>query len=156
MPIARPSTCSSYAPESLGWQKLLTDGSPAQIDDMGNHTSPDFDKYWDDYAWYNKAGAGMASFWVTLVFLMMIGFSYSYFWTASTQIYLLMRKRVDETELDEVYVEEEAPEAPAIPVTPAPAPTPRQRQLGRSRSRLIRRRLKQPEPTPSAPAHAAR
>ena len=26
----------------------------------------------------------MTSFWVHLVFLMVIGFSYSYFWTAST------------------------------------------------------------------------
>jgi hypothetical protein len=67
----------------------------------------------------------MTSFWVTLVFLMVIGFSYSYFWTAATQIYLLMRKRVDETETDEVYVEEEAPEAPvAAPTGPTPTPTP--------------------------------
>ena len=56
----------------------------------------------------------MTSFWVHLVFLMVIGFGYSYFWTASTQIYLLMRKRVDETEMDEVYLEEEAPDGPAV------------------------------------------
>jgi hypothetical protein len=138
-----------YAPESLGWQKLLTDGSPAQIDEMGNHTSPDYDKYMDDYMWYNKAGAGMVSFWVTLVFLMVIGFSYSYFWTASTQIYLLMRKRVDETELDEVYVEEEAPEAPAITTTPAPAPVPT--PTGPVSVPVDAPTLKKPEPT-QAPA----
>jgi len=113
-----------YSPESLGWKQLLTQGSPAEINDRGEHTHPDFDKYMDDYAWYNHAGAGMVSFWITLVFLMVIGFSYSYFWTASTQIYLLMRKRVDETELDEVYVEEEAPDAPPLTPSPTPAPIP--------------------------------
>jgi hypothetical protein len=116
-----------YSPESLGWRKLLTDGSPAAITDFGEPVSPaDYERYMNSYSWYNVAGAGMTSFWVHLVFLMVIGFSYSYFWTASTQMYLLMRKRVDETELDEVYVEEEAPEAPVVPPPsgPAPAPTP--------------------------------
>lgn len=117
-----------YAPESLGWRQLLTQGSDAEINDRGEPVDyVAYNRYMDDYAWYNKAGAGMVSFWVTLVFMMVIGFSYSYFWTASTQIYLLMRKRVDETELDEVYVEEEAPEPPPIsppPSTPAPLPTP--------------------------------
>ncbi len=113
-----------YSPESLGWKQLLTQGSPAEINDRGEHTHPEFDKYMEDYTWYNHAGAGMVSFWITLVFLMVIGFSYSYFWTASSQIYLLMRKRVDETELDEVYVEEEAPDAPPFAPSPTPAPIP--------------------------------
>jgi hypothetical protein len=117
-----------FAPESLGWRKLLTDGSPAAITDLGQPVNPAaYDQYMNNFAWYNYAGAAMASFWVHLVFLMVIGFSYSYFWTASTQMYLLMRRRVDETEMDEVYVEEEAPEAPVIPppgATAPPTPTP--------------------------------
>lgn len=115
-----------YAPESLGWRKLLTDGSPIAINDLGDPIAPaDYARYRENYAWYNEAGAAMTSFWVHLVFLMVIGFSYSYFWTASTQMYLLMRKRVDETEMDEVYVEEEAPEAPVVPPSaPAALPTP--------------------------------
>lgn len=111
-----------YAPESLGWRKLLTEGSPAAIDDLGRPTHPRYEEYMNDYAWYNHAGAGMVSFWVTVVFLFVIGFGYSYFWTASTQIYLLMRKRVDETEMDEVYLEEEAAEPP--PSMPEPTATP--------------------------------
>jgi hypothetical protein len=71
----------------------------------------------------NKAGAGIVAFWMALVFLMMIGFSYSYFWTASTMIYLLMRKKVDEVELDEVYIEETPPPAPP-PVTVVNPPPP--------------------------------
>jgi hypothetical protein len=116
-----------YSPESLGWRKLLTEGSPAAINDLGEPINQAaYSAYFDNYAWYNHVGAVMTSFWVTLVFLLVIGFSYSYFWTASTQMYLLMRKRVDETEMDEVYVEEEeAAEAPPIvPSTPEPAPAP--------------------------------
>jgi hypothetical protein len=117
-----------YSPESLGWRKLLTDGSPVAINDVGEPINrEEYDRYLENYAWYNHAGAAMTSFWVHLVFLMVIGFSYSYFWTASTQMYLLMRRRVDETEMDEVYVEEEAPDAPDVtppgPNTP-PTPTP--------------------------------
>jgi hypothetical protein len=116
-----------YSPESLGWRKLLVEGSPAAIDDRGHAVDQvAYDKYMDSYGWWNHMGAGLTSFWVTLVFLMVIGFGYSYFWTASSQIYLLMRKKVDETEMDEVYLEEEAPEVPAsqTPVTPSPAPVP--------------------------------
>ncbi len=117
-----------YAPDSLGWRKVLTDGSPAAVDSFNETINVEArDAYMKDFAWYNHMGAGMASFWVTLVFMMTIGFSYSYFWTASSQIYLLMRKRVDETDLDEVYIEEEAPEPPAIgaaPASPTPAPAP--------------------------------
>ncbi len=74
--------------------------------------------YRDDMTWWNEAGAGMVTFWMILVFLLMIGFSYSYFWSASTMIYLLMRKKVDEVELDEVYIEEQP--APALAPPPAP------------------------------------
>jgi len=139
-----------YSPESLGWKQLLTQGSPAEINDRGDpvdHVA--YNKYLGEYAWYNEAGAGMVSFWITLVFMMVIGFSYSYFWTASTQIYLLMRKRVDETELDEVYVEEEAPDAPPISpsptLTPAPTPTP----TAPVSVPVDAPTLKQPTPTPT-------
>jgi hypothetical protein len=45
--------------------------------------------------------------WLWLFFLLILGFGYSYFWSVSTIIYLLMRQKVDDTELDEVYLEEE-------------------------------------------------
>jgi hypothetical protein len=145
-----------YAPESLGWQKLLTEGSPVAIDDYGNHIDPDYDRYMADYGWYNHAGAGMVSFWTTIVFMLVIGFSYSYFWTASTQMYLLMRKRVDETEMDEVYVEEDAADAPplseTLPPPPAPpAPTP----TGPVSVPVEAPTLRQPEPPASPPPPAA-
>ena len=55
---------------------------------------------------------------------MLLGFGYSYFWGASTIIYLLMRRKVDDTELDEVYLEEDESEeaySPSAPVAPAPS-----------------------------------
>src|SRR5262249_14133271 len=78
----------------------------------------------DDWHWYNKVGAVMVAFWLYVVFLMVIGFGYSYFWSASTIIYLLMRRKVDDTEMDEVYVEEdEGEEAYSMPITTSPTTT---------------------------------
>jgi hypothetical protein len=113
-----------YSPTSLGWRQVLVEGSPAAINDFDEYVNPEkAKKYMDDFTWYNHMGAAMTSFWVTLLFMGVIGFGYSYFWTASTQLYLMMRKAVDETELDEVYEEEEAP-APAPAPAPVPAPAP--------------------------------
>ena len=77
---------------------------------------------------YNTWGAGIVCFWLTLMFLMMLGFSYSFFWCAATMIYFLMRKKVDEAELDEVFTEDDEPEPPLAPPkiaegTSAAAPT---------------------------------
>lgn len=132
-----------YTPTSFGWRELMLKGSPVEItsdpsaagtDKDGNvhkqtdgyyYTQPDSAKqYMKEYSWYNYAGAGMVSFWMTLLFMLMLGFSYSYFWTAASMIYLLMRKKVDEVELDEIYTEEEELEEPIAPpkLTPtAPA-----------------------------------
>lgn len=130
----KPDFLFVYAPESLGWKELLLKGSPVEIEAQGQNLSTGqfvygpvneaaATQYNTDMTWWNKAGAGMSAFWMVLVFLMMIGFSYSYFWSASTMIYLLMRKKIDEIEIDEVYIEEE-PAAPVMPepVTEASAP----------------------------------
>jgi len=136
-----------YSPTSFGWRELMLQGSPAAI--MPNPTYGDLvpdeankellkidnrqyipvnaqanKEYMDEYSWYNYAGAGMVAFWMTLLFMVMLGFSYSYFWTASSMIYLLMRKKVDEVEIDEIYSEEEDIEQPVPPPKPAaPAPS---------------------------------
>jgi hypothetical protein len=82
----------------------------------------------ESMSWFNKVGAVLVGAWLYLAFLMVLGFSYSYFWTASTIIYLLMRRKVDDTDLDEVYLEEEddadigfAPPSEAPPAAAAPA-----------------------------------
>ena len=73
--------------------------------------------------WYNQISATLVSLWVMLVFLLVIGFGYSYFFSAGTMIYLLMRRKVDETEMDEVYLEEDEPDEPLLPPSP-PATAP--------------------------------
>jgi hypothetical protein len=147
----KPEYLFIYAPESFGWKELLTKDSPYAVqgewvwfDRDGNVTTdpakgirqvmkykpvdpPAYARNKNEFYWYNTWGAGIVCFWLTLAFLMMLGFSYSFFWSAATMIYLLMRKKVDEAELDEVF-EDDEPEMPLAPPKLAtgtvPAPTP--------------------------------
>lgn len=52
-------------------------------------------------------GASLIHFWEICVGMLALGFAFSYFWTAMTAIYFLLRRHVDATELDEVYLPEE-------------------------------------------------
>jgi hypothetical protein len=135
----KPEYLFIYTPESFGWKALLTADSPyavhrvpVMLDRNGKETTNPAEavrtmyvyKPVDEAAYkqargefyvYNTWGAGIVCFWLTLIFLMMLGFSYSFFWCAATMIYLLMRRRVDEAELDEVFTEDEEPEPPLAP-----------------------------------------
>lgn len=91
------------APTSFHWRELLVTNEKAL-----------------DPTWYNSISTFMVSLWVTIVFLLMIGFAYSYFFSAFTMVYLLMRRKVDDTELDEVYLEEDEAEEPLLPPSPPP------------------------------------
>ncbi len=53
------------------------------------------------------SAAVLIDFWRGCVKLLAVGFLYSYFWTAATAIYFLLRRDVDATEMDEIFVEEE-------------------------------------------------
>lgn len=53
-------------------------------------------------------GGWLSAIWLYLAFFLLLGFVYSYFWSASTMMYFLLRKDVDATDYDEVYLEEEA------------------------------------------------
>lgn len=115
-----PAYLFIYAPESFGWRNLLIEGSP--YDDANLATNA-----LDALRWYNKAGALMVSAWIYAAFLLVVGFGYSYFWCASTIIYLLMRRQVDDTDLDEIYLEEDESEdaySASLPATKGEAPPP--------------------------------
>ena len=56
-------------------------------------------------------GASIVRFWTGCVKLLAVGYLYSYFWTASTAIYFVLRRDVDATEMDEVYLDEDAAES---------------------------------------------
>ncbi len=121
-----PSYLFIYAPESFGWRALLMQG--ATVDKIpvvrdGQIDPPVYHLYTAaaGFHWWNYVAAGLMAFWLGLVFLLVFGFGYSYFWSAGTLIYLLMRRNVDAAELDEVYLEEDEHEGP---YTPAPAPPP--------------------------------
>ena len=57
-------------------------------------------------SWLN-VGVSMFGFWDSTVRAVAVAFTYSYFWVATTGIYLLLRKDVDDTELDEIFIEDE-------------------------------------------------
>ncbi len=49
-------------------------------------------------------GAAIIGFWTNCVLTLAYGFIFSYFWTSTTAIYFLLRRLVDATEIDEVYM----------------------------------------------------
>jgi hypothetical protein len=139
-----PSYLFAYAPTSYEWRSLMMDGAKVdgelvvkdgQIDPVAWNKFTGHSAYNgpDRMTWWNQIGAVFMMIWLGLLFLLILGFGYSYFWSASTIVYLLMRRKVDDTEMDEVYLEDEEQEglygpstafAPVKPVTPAPAPSP--------------------------------
>jgi hypothetical protein len=75
------------------------------------------------------AGAALMAFWAGLIKLLALGYFYGYFWTASTLIYYLLRRDVDATEMDEVFLEADQgekqfnlPPLAATEAAAAPAP----------------------------------
>jgi hypothetical protein len=134
----KPEFLFIYAPESFGWRELLTKDSPyaerGHWEPANKERRESADKDTERQVWkyhpvnkdsydrarasfypYNSWGAGIVCFWLILIFLLMLGFSYSFFWSAATMIYFLMRKKVDESELDEVFIEDDEPAVPPAP-----------------------------------------
>lgn len=129
----RPTYLFVHAPTSFGWRDLLLYSSPYKketVDVLPNGSRTIRyemnEEYMRSMSWYNYVGAFFVSIWLYLFFLLIVGFGYSYFWTASTVIYLLMRNRVDDTDIDEVHLEEEdVDQSFARDMTmPGQAPTP--------------------------------
>ncbi|HEV7226690.1 MAG TPA: hypothetical protein VGN42_28540 [Pirellulales bacterium] len=69
-------------------------------------------------------GWSLIGFWNGCIRLAALGFVYSYFWTASTAIYLLLRHDDDGTEIDDINVDSPAPAygLPPLDVDAAGAP----------------------------------
>jgi len=131
----RPDYLFVYAPESLGWKELLLKGSPAAVTAdpktllLVDVNPASAEEYRKALTLPNKIAAGFASFWLIALLMLLIGFSYSFFWSAYTVVYLLLRRKLDGIEMDEVNTEDLT-----TPLTPAPTPTP------------------EPSPTPLTPA----
>jgi hypothetical protein len=163
-----PAFLFVYAPTSFGWRTLLLDGVEVdgqRIVQNGAINEKAYDKYVgrdknyqgksDQLSTWNRIGAFLVMIWVGLLFLLVLGFGYSFFWSSATIIYLLMRKNVDTAELDEVYLEEDDQEgAYAGPLTaPAPAtPTPAAPPVKTTQLQMVEAPiLKAPTPEPAAP-----
>ncbi len=104
-----PSFLFVNAPTSFEWRDTLLRDSPYAVP-----------KSQEAFAWWNQIGAYGVGAWLGLFFLLIIGFGYSYFWTAAGIIYMLIRQKVDDTDLDEVYLEEDV-DQPLLPESPSAA-----------------------------------
>ena len=115
-----------HAPTSFGWRDLFLKGNddwteaiPAPEGGRVHYKLKD--EYVKQISGVNHFGAWLVGIWISLLFLLILGFGYSYFWTASTILYFLLRKHVDDTDIDEVYLDEEnLPPPPPKEAPPAP------------------------------------
>jgi hypothetical protein len=128
-----PSYLFYYAPESYGWRELLISSNTPFVEtkkgiapDGKEVNRLDFKPEYENHlTGFNKFGAFLVACWIYPFFLLVLGFGYSYFWTSSTIIYFLMRRCVDDTEMDEVHQDDEDLDDPFLksaPTAPVPAP----------------------------------
>src|SRR5205823_2792429 len=76
--------------------------------------------------WYQDLAAFLVAFWVYLVVGMLGAYAISFYFSANSIIYFLMRHEVDATEMDDVYLEqseEDFADATAPPATVTAAAT---------------------------------
>ena len=85
----------------------------------------------------------MIHFWTGLAKLLAVGFGFSFFWNAYAAIYLLLRRDVDATEMDEVYLDADEGEAkfglPKIVLDDAGAPEVQENSAAGRRQNARRR-----------------
>lgn len=82
-----------------------------------------FEADWSGLSIWGKTSAAMTAFWVYLAVLLMGAYAVSFYYSANTWVYLLLRRAVDGTGLDDVFITSEAPTPPDKPAAPAPAST---------------------------------
>lgn len=75
----------------------------------------------DDIEGLGRVGAVVIRFWATAAKSLGVGFVYSFFWGGIAAIYLLLRRDVDATEMDEVFLETDRSET-AAPLAAADEP----------------------------------
>lgn len=63
----------------------------------------------------SSTGAVILLFWVSCVKMLAVAFLSTFFWAASTAVYFLLRRDVDATEMDEVFLEEEDEQTYGLP-----------------------------------------
>lgn len=81
---------------------------------------------WAAMSFMEKVGAVLVGFWVYLVIGGVAAFLLSYLASSTTVIYTLLRRKVDATDLDDIYVEEGPAEVPGEAAAAEPGAPPEQ------------------------------
>jgi hypothetical protein len=63
-------------------------------------------------------GAKLIAFFDTVVRSLLVAFQYSFLWVAAVGIYLLLRQDTDQTEIDDIYLEDESATPYGLPALP--------------------------------------
>jgi hypothetical protein len=157
----QPNFLFIYAPTTFGYRDLLLDGAEVKskaVVQGGKINRTVFEEFVESLSFHNKVGAVLVSFWLGVILLVIIGFGYAYFWTASTLIYLLLRRQIDTAEVDEVFLDDEdggyksptpartPARTPTTPTTPTPQP-----QMVASPTLKTPATTPTPTPTPTPP-----
>ncbi len=115
-----------FARGGVGWGGDALGPDADKIDVIW--AAPQFDALWGEFNWYamgpmETIGALLIGFWTFLLAAMVAAYLLSYVASSTTAIYYLLRREVDSTDLDDVYVEEaDEQEFPAPQAVPAEAP----------------------------------
>lgn len=99
-----------YAPTTFGWRTLLLEGAQVggnSIVENGAVNPQRLEQYRLSLTANQRTGAFLASGWLYLAVLPMIGLGYSLFWCFLTGIYLQLRKKTDDVEMQDIYLDEE-------------------------------------------------
>ena len=110
-----------YAPTTFGWRTLLLEGAQVggnSIVENGAVNPQRLEQYRLSLTANQRTGAFLASGWLYLAVLPMIGLGYSFFWCFLTGIYLQLRKKTDDVEMQDIYLDEEDDPAFAPVVAP--------------------------------------
>jgi hypothetical protein len=86
----------------LNGNPLLTTMWPSPAD----HGRLSYSTNYSALNWGQAVGAGMLSFWIYLLIGTLGAFAISFYFSANTVIYFLMRRELDTTGLDDVYLEQ--------------------------------------------------
>ncbi len=100
-------------------------GNATKLDAMW--TMPTFDRFHGPVSWAamsgaERVGAFFLAFWVYIIVGLVAAYLLSYFASSTTMIYYLLRRKVDATDLDDVYVEEPDEEPLPAPAEEAEKP----------------------------------
>jgi hypothetical protein len=96
----------SEAVIALGWWGVAWGASPDRVELIRNPQT---------IGAAAVVGSALIALFDGLVRALATGFAYSYFWSAGTAVYLLLRRDADHTEMDDVFLEEETGDVCGMP-----------------------------------------